>query len=80
MVASTFAGLLSMAVAHAGDPLRNAFDDPFLPSPWRCPTERGPSAAAVGPDQPAISRSSKMATARVQPAEAPRILCGKHET
>jgi hypothetical protein len=27
----------------------------------------------------AISASSKIATARVQPAEAPRILCGKHE-
>ena len=26
-----------------------------------------------------ISRSSKIATARVQPAEAPRILCGKQE-
>ncbi len=27
----------------------------------------------------ACNASSKMATARVQPAEAPRILCGKHE-
>ena len=31
-------------------------------------------------DQPArINASSKIATARVQPADAPRILCGKHE-
>jgi hypothetical protein len=27
-----------------------------------------------------ISKSSKIATARVQPADAPRILCGKQET
>ena len=45
------------------------------------PTARGGVMGVVEPghvEEP-ISASSKIATARVQPAEAPRILCGKHE-
>jgi len=47
-----------------------------------CSTRNGsarPRRSSSGSNAPSFLQLSKMATARVQPADAPRILCGKHE-
>ena len=56
---------------------RTAADPPFG---LQQPQQMGADEASGAGHEQLHPQSSKMATARVQPAEAPRILCGKQQT